>query len=297
MEVNWERWRALHAATGYCAATSGPGNCTHGQLGSFGTLGLGFTAEHPPRLSAGEGRFVRLSEFARSCLALCAECERCRFVSISLLHQDCSWFHACDLSTLHTNVDGFISGPALLPHRKVDAAWAVMPPRGRQPAFSHMCWKPGGVFLCDECGDSAGLVPGNPKLLEQLQPTVRQPRLKVAILQTSDGPSLSAQDLTVGERNHLSLYSTWGPTSGALPCDSGRLRTMMTAAVNRAFARRHGYDYIEGRADCMRQVGRAPAWCKGLPSSASNQDPRSLMTACPFGSTNPREPTLLTQLP
>ena len=41
-----------------------------------------------------------------------------------------------------------------------------------------------------------------------------------------------------------------------------KMLELMVAAKNRAYAREHGHDFYEGRADCRREVGRAPTWCK-----------------------------------
>ena len=37
----------------------------------------------------------------------CAGCERCNFVSVSLQHNDCSWYHSCDLTRLQLTPQGF----------------------------------------------------------------------------------------------------------------------------------------------------------------------------------------------
>ena len=39
-----------------------------------------------------------------------AGCQRCRYVSYSPHHEDCSWFHACDYTKLQSEVNGFRSG-------------------------------------------------------------------------------------------------------------------------------------------------------------------------------------------
>ncbi|KAL1520488.1 hypothetical protein AB1Y20_022068 [Prymnesium parvum] len=67
---------------------------------------------------------------AARCLALCASCARCRYLSISPLMRDCSWFASCDLSRLSREQTkffiaeiNFLSGRAL-PRR------AAASPRG-----------------------------------------------------------------------------------------------------------------------------------------------------------------------
>ena len=50
------------------------------------------------------------------CLRACARCARCRWVSVSRLHLDCSWFLRCKGaargSSLEHTVPGFLSGPS-----------------------------------------------------------------------------------------------------------------------------------------------------------------------------------------
>jgi len=36
----------------------------------------------------------------QQCAAFCRQCARCRFVSLSVRHRDCSWFYACDVQRL-----------------------------------------------------------------------------------------------------------------------------------------------------------------------------------------------------
>mgnify|MGYP007078088577 CR=1 FL=1 len=35
------------------------------------------------------------------CAAICRSCARCKYVSYTLKQTDCSWFHSCDLTSLH----------------------------------------------------------------------------------------------------------------------------------------------------------------------------------------------------
>jgi hypothetical protein len=51
-------------------------------------------------------------EAARTCLALCAGCTRCRYVSLSLSPPACSWYADCDLASLRKEPAGFLSSPA-----------------------------------------------------------------------------------------------------------------------------------------------------------------------------------------
>ena len=63
---------------GYCATTDdNPGDCGSGDKGSR-KMGPGTAI---PDVAA--------------CIAVCQRCERCRYVSASPSHRDCSWFHSC----------------------------------------------------------------------------------------------------------------------------------------------------------------------------------------------------------
>ena len=44
---------------------------------------------------------------SQKCLAMCSQCAPCRFISLSLIHLDCSWFAACNVDALDTHVAGF----------------------------------------------------------------------------------------------------------------------------------------------------------------------------------------------
>ncbi|KAL1528486.1 hypothetical protein AB1Y20_009829 [Prymnesium parvum] len=72
---------------GYCAPTAGPGDCEHGEFGSW-----------PVRLSG--------IESIADCALRCLSCPRCQYVSYSAPLDDCSWYHSCDLRRLHTAVQG-----------------------------------------------------------------------------------------------------------------------------------------------------------------------------------------------
>lgn len=45
----------------------------------------------------------------------CAGCERCNFVSVSLQHKDCSWYHNCDPKSLQLTPQGFRTYRANVP--------------------------------------------------------------------------------------------------------------------------------------------------------------------------------------
>ena len=105
------------AREGHCGVTSfdAPSDCAHGDKGVLGLL----PQEVETPLKA-----------ARACLARCAACERCRFVSLSRRLADCSWYSSCDLSRLGRGT-GFAesgkrrthhSGPALPRNRTGETA-------------------------------------------------------------------------------------------------------------------------------------------------------------------------------
>ena len=80
------------AVDGYCSFTDeNEGDCDAGSKGSFAIGG------------------PRLPLTAAWCTAACATCPRCRAVSFSTIHKDCSWFHSCDLAKLKRNPSGFRS--------------------------------------------------------------------------------------------------------------------------------------------------------------------------------------------
>ena len=72
---------------GYCAPTSGPGDCDAGDSGSWS---------------------VRVSgmESLADCALRCLSCARCEYISYSAPLDDCSWYRTCDLQKLKTSVQG-----------------------------------------------------------------------------------------------------------------------------------------------------------------------------------------------
>ena len=84
---------------GYCATTSGAGNCSTDAMGSWP-----IDKKRPLRDS--------LRAATEWCLAQCAGCARCRFISVSARWSDCSWFERCSLDGLHRDVLSFRSGRA-----------------------------------------------------------------------------------------------------------------------------------------------------------------------------------------
>ena len=72
---------------GYCNKTeTGPASCSTASQGSF-------------RMAENEGQ--------TACFELCMRCERCHYISYSVLWQDCGWFASCDLARLRKDVNGF----------------------------------------------------------------------------------------------------------------------------------------------------------------------------------------------
>lgn len=108
------QWRDA-AGHGTCGATATGilGDCGSGNSGSF------MLAPPPKGASFGRAWKPKDNDAAQErslvahCLALCAGCERCRFVSLSAQWNDCSWYHKCPLNRLDTKTAGFFSGAAL----------------------------------------------------------------------------------------------------------------------------------------------------------------------------------------
>ena len=81
------------SADGYCAETStGSSDCTKDDKGAWPMpkrLTNALQAEQAPWVGA-----------AQWCLARCARCQRCEFVSLSLKYRECDWFASCNTSGL-----------------------------------------------------------------------------------------------------------------------------------------------------------------------------------------------------
>ena len=73
---------------GYCAPTLEPGDCARGVKGGWNATALG------------------IADLA-GCVARCRGCARCRYVSFSPLHEDCSWFHTCEMADLRMRWAGY----------------------------------------------------------------------------------------------------------------------------------------------------------------------------------------------
>ena len=79
---------------GVCAVTGGEASCTAASSGSW-------------KLRSGASSYQRAM---RRCLAKCAACSRCRWVSFSPHWRDCSWFETCGAPS--DAVQGFLTLPA-----------------------------------------------------------------------------------------------------------------------------------------------------------------------------------------
>ena len=44
-----------------------------------------------------------------ACAGLCARCGQCQYMTISIIHDDCSWYHQCKLTGLKQDIQGFYS--------------------------------------------------------------------------------------------------------------------------------------------------------------------------------------------
>ena len=90
----------LQYHAGYCAATmdGDAGDCALGEQGSI---------KHDA---------TSWAEAEVRCWHICAGCARCQYISVSVKWHECSWFAACDLSNLRTDVNGFRS--AAVPRSK-----------------------------------------------------------------------------------------------------------------------------------------------------------------------------------
>lgn len=97
----------LRTHVGYCDTAEGPGNCDSGKKGSW-------------QLGASEASDLRTARMA--CQKRCEACANCRYVSYSILWNDCSWFSLCDLEALQRKVRGFRTLPVrAVPDRELVA--------------------------------------------------------------------------------------------------------------------------------------------------------------------------------
>eukprot|EP00966_Prymnesium_polylepis_P284866 6581514-Prymnesium_polylepis.1 len=92
------------SSSGFCAITDAAhaSDCERDDKGVLGLLPMDAKSEQSA---------------ARACLIRCASCARCRYITVSLRHGDCSWYANCNLATLDQSIqpEHFLSGPAVLP--------------------------------------------------------------------------------------------------------------------------------------------------------------------------------------
>ena len=85
---------------GYCAAT---------QVGERGDCGTGDKGYLLPSGQAAQHWKTWHAAIAE-CLVLCAQCARCRYLSVSPRWNDCSWYYTCNLNRTKLDVPNFVSG-------------------------------------------------------------------------------------------------------------------------------------------------------------------------------------------
>ena len=73
---------------GHCGATAGEGDCAAGERGAWNTTAKGIGS-------------------LDACRARCKACGRCRYLSYSAYHEDCSWYHRCELGRLSLRWAGY----------------------------------------------------------------------------------------------------------------------------------------------------------------------------------------------
>ena len=81
------RFAALHwlnrSFPGHCGVTTTAGDCS---MGSSGALRLSIRARQ-------SGWQASVTE----CISKCRGCQGCRYITVSLQFEDCSWYRECDL--------------------------------------------------------------------------------------------------------------------------------------------------------------------------------------------------------
>ena len=133
------------AASGYCERTQSPRAATQATVYSpeSWTCNAGFSGDW----SLSREETLSLSSAQAACVQRCRACQRCRYVSYSRTHRDCSWFARCDLARLHQKPEGFHT-------------LAVKPP----PAEQADCGLPlpnGGVLPTSELLDHFVIIPSS----------------------------------------------------------------------------------------------------------------------------------------
>lgn len=106
--------RRLASATRWLVARAVEGRCSQRIPTADNTRGDCSTAEHGQLLQLPSPTVYWKDSWARAshqCLAACAECARCRYVSISLLERQCFWHHRCERTEAFPR--GFVSGAGM----------------------------------------------------------------------------------------------------------------------------------------------------------------------------------------
>jgi len=104
-------WHA-RATPGHCGVTTegADGQCDYGESGSFTSVAA---------LRSGNWTLA-----ASACLDRCARCRRCRYISLSLRHADCSWYATCtERSYFGDFISGRVTGKSLAPQAR--GAWDI----------------------------------------------------------------------------------------------------------------------------------------------------------------------------
>lgn len=70
----------------------------------------------------------------QACNVLCRSCARCRFMSLSLAHRNCSWRATCNLSALTPSLQGFWSSPLQRSFQRVGSLPPPLPLPSRAAA-------------------------------------------------------------------------------------------------------------------------------------------------------------------
>ena len=225
-------WRS-HAARGSCGDTQegDAGDCIRGKHGSFGQ----------------PGGSSHLADSVSACLQLCSQCSRCRYISVSARFSDCSWYSSCPLNRLRATevTKTFLSGPAA-------PSWNASSSTKKRTRGA----RPNSTCPASVDAETSRAIPSwDPS---KVLPSRRRGPARIALMQGSNG-----QTVKPGQKSYEGFLATDAATwrRRTPPCYGGHL-AFLAAATNRAYALRHGYDYVEAHGDCIRQLGRHPSWCK-----------------------------------
>ena len=127
---------------GFCNATvaNKPGNCVAGNHGSWNTTSYGLHT-------------------LGACALKCLSCSRCRFVSFSVVHEDCSWYHHCSMGHLRrfggrVPQEPFVSA-AIAQTRRQASWWQRKAISGGR--FEARKWPPPALSLGEYRGVSCGV--------------------------------------------------------------------------------------------------------------------------------------------